>query len=157
MALGIDVEMALSKTKFQACWQNLLLMSQILFCFGLFSSPKFIFILLNKVMLWGGGRELTSILFWCFFFAPLQSIPLFAAAKKANRFLFLHPQMPPDNSFIALRNHYISDELQLLASWWPLCVVVSTTALYLYLCSLMYWGHVRATQPDELGWVKETI
>lgn len=51
MALGMDMEMAPSKTKFQAFRQNNLLMSQILFCFHLFSSPKIVFILPNKVVL----------------------------------------------------------------------------------------------------------
>lgn len=91
MALGIDIEMAPSKTKFQACWQNHLLMSQILFCFGLFSSPKLIFILPNKVMLWGRGAY--RRLFCCCFFAPSTKHPIGCCCKESK-----------DSSFCTLRS-----------------------------------------------------
>lgn len=50
---------------------------------------------------------------FCFvaFLPPLQNIPLIAAVKKANRFLFLYPQIPPQNFFVALKNDYTSDVL----------------------------------------------
>lgn len=154
MALGIDTEMAPSKTEFQAGWQNNFLMSHsVLLWFVHITHINFYFAEKGSA-LWRGSLQTSC--FIASVLPPLQNTPLIAAAKKADSsFCTLLSLL---KTFVAIKNHCIPvmycDFLSILITT-VVCCCLLTLCLRLFVLHFLHCGHGNATCSSDSGWAKE--
>lgn len=107
-------------------------MSCTVFCFVFSHTPnQFLFCLKRWYFV---ERQLTSILFRCFFFALSTKHPTDCCCKE-SRFSFLCPQILPENSLVAFKNHCMQvmccDFLGILMTTVVCCCLLALCALHI--------------------------